>query len=457
MSCDPPRGQHFIEVAFSEAVARSGCDAGKLRSHYNGQLAMTERLYYHDSFLYDFDGEIVEVMPPSGADGRHGIVLDRTAFYPTSGGQVHDTGWIMPESQPSSSESTEKLRVSGVIDDDRGRVVHYIEAERAPEKGTRVRGSIDGRRRLDHMRQHSGQHVLSAAFVRLFNFPTVSFHMGEESCSIDLDTPGLTSEQVIAAEGLANQIVLENRPVGIRFVTPDEARNLELRKIPPVEKDKLRLIDISEFDLTACGGTHVSGTGQIGAILLRKTEKVRQGWRVEFVCGERAVGSARHDYAVLTEAAGLFSSHIWDVPQQVRTLQDETRALRKFTQDLQEQIADLQAQQLLAVTPEKSGRKLVVQIFADRDLGFTKLLVQRLTRLEARVVALLATTADNPGLVFGQSAGQPFDMGALMKEAMSRLGGRGGGSKDLAQGGAPNADGIEQTVKDLASRLDSAA
>jgi alanyl-tRNA synthetase len=305
------------------------------------------------------------------------------------------------------------------------------------------------------MRQHSGQHVLSAAFVRLFNFPTVSFHMGDEYSSVDLDVPGISAEQVVAAERLANDIVLENRPVGIRFVTQEEAQNLALRKIPPVEKDKLRLIEVPDFDLTACGGTHVSGTGQIGAILLRKTEKVRQGWRVEFVCGERAVHTARQDYSLLTEAAGLFSSHISDVPEQIRKAQEESRALRKSNQNLLEEIAELRAVSLLAETSVRAGRKVVVRVFGDRDLNFVKLLVQRLTRLEPAVVALLATKSSQPGLVFGQSAGQPFDMNALMKEALVTLGGRGGGSKDLAQGGTASAGAIEPVLKELASRMES--
>jgi len=268
---------------------------------------MTDRLYYHDSFLHEFEGEVVEVVPSSTINARHGIVLDRTAFYPTSGGQVFDTGWI-------EDGAGGRMRVTQVEDTEDGRVVHYLEAEKAPGKGTRVRGMIDEERRRDHMQQHSGQHVLSAAFVRLFNMPTVSFHMGDEACSIDLDTPVLKPEQVEKAEALANQVIQENRPVAIKFVRQDEAQSLGLRKVPIVDKAELRLIDIADFDLTACGGTHVQGTGQIGSILLRKVERVRQGWRVEFVCGMRAVRTARKDYLTLAEAAGLFSTHIWELP-----------------------------------------------------------------------------------------------------------------------------------------------
>jgi alanyl-tRNA synthetase len=411
---------------------------------------MTTRLYYRDSFLYDFDAEVREVLD----NPRPGLILDRTAFYPTSGGQIFDTGTI--------DAGDGKLRVTEVADADDGRVVHYFEAEDSTrhsfQPGTRVHGQVDPARRRDHMQQHSGQHVLSAAFIRLYNMPTVSFHMADDYCSIDLDisdldTPTLTKEQIESAEQLANEIILENRAVDIRFVTRDEAGKLGLRKLPPTERDELRLIDIHDFDLTACGGTHVAQTGQIASVLLRKAEKVRQGWRVEFVAGQRAVAIARRDFTTLTEAAALFSAHIYDVPQQARKSLDEIRSLRKLREQSQEELAAAQAAALLAETPEANGRKVVVRTLADRDLNFIKLLAQKITRLSTHAVAILATSSPQPSLVFAQSAGQPSDMGALMKETMAKLGGRGGGSKDLAQGGIPSADGIDAKLSAIAATL----
>jgi alanyl-tRNA synthetase len=400
---------------------------------------MTERLYYRDSFLYEFDAVVSDVL---SAGPRQALVLDRTVFYPTSGGQVFDTGWIAPA-------SGEKLRVVEVTEKEDGTILHFLESPSSLEKGIPVHGSIDANRRRDHMQQHSGQHVLSAAFARLFNMPTVSFHMGEDYCSIDLDTKTLSPEQVESAERLANEIVMEDRPVGIRFVSQDEARELGLRKLPPTEKDELRLIGIQNFDLTACGGTHVRNTGQIGCILLRKTERVKQGWRVEFVCGQRAVTTARRDYTTLVEASSLFSSHLWDLPQQIRKSQEESRASRKAREQLLEELADLHAVQLLSETPEVSGRRVVVKTFADRDLTFIKLLAQRLTRGSPNAIALLAATSGQPALVFAASPGQPSDMGALMKEALAKLGGRGGGSKDMAQGGPQSVEGISEVLAQL--------
>ena len=404
---------------------------------------MTDRLYYKDSFLYDFDAEVRDVLD----NPRPALVLDRTAFYPTSGGQVFDTGWI-------GSDANAKLRVTEVADAEGGRVVHYLEAPLKDVKpGTRVHGQVDAARRRDHMQQHSGQHVLSAAFIRLYNMPTVSFHMADDYCSIDLETTAMTKEQIESAERLANEIILENRAVDVRFVTRDEAGKLGLRKLPPTERDLLRLIDIRDFDLTACGGTHVSQTGQIASILLRKTERVRQGWRVEFVAGLRAVATARRDFTTLTETAALFSAHIFDVPQQARRSLDEIRLLRKQREQSQEELAAAQAAVLLAETAEINGRRLVVRTLSDRDLNFVKLLAQKLTRLSPHAVALLATTSPQPSLVFAQAAGQPYDMGALMKEAMTKLGGRGGGSKDMAQGGVPKADGLDAALNAVAATL----
>lgn len=403
---------------------------------------MNDRLYYTDSFLSEFDAQVSEVQ----ATPRPAVILESTAFYPTSGGQVFDTGWL--------EANGARMRVVEVAEQG-GRILHYLEsvpAELAP--GAQVHGSIDLPRRRDHMQQHSGQHVLSAAFIRLFEMPTVSFHMGDEVCTIDLDTKTASAEQIDRAEDLANQVVMEDRRIDIRFVGLEEARGLGLRKLPPVEREQLRLIDIRDFDLTACGGTHVRSTGQIGAILVRKTEKVRQGVRVEFVCGGRALAAARRDRLALNEAASVLSAHIWEMPQQVRKLAEEGKAARKLRSELLNELAELHAARLLQETPEANGFHLVVRTFPDRDLEFIKLLAQKLVRTEGkRAVALLGAGEGSPALVFAQTAGLTFDMGALMKEALAATGGRGGGTKDMAQGGVARAEIIDSVLAKLRSRV----
>ncbi len=276
------------------------------------------------------------------------MVFDRSAFYPTSGGQPFDTdmGWLRAAETPKPT-----IRVVSVEENEAtGEVLHFVADASGLTSGMVIEGTIDPERRRDHMQQHTGQHVLSAAFEQLYNFPTVSFHMGDESCSIDLATDAVTAGHITAVEKLANQIIFEDRPVAIHFATPDEARAMGVRKIPAAEREKLRLIDIEDFDLNACGGTHVNRTGQIGAILLRKTEKVQAGRARLGVRLRNASDCSRcatRDFTTLTDAAALFSTHIYDLPEQARKVLDDAKAAQKVQSKLLEEVAELQAAQFL--------------------------------------------------------------------------------------------------------------
>jgi alanyl-tRNA synthetase len=404
---------------------------------------MTERLYYNDSFLFNFEASVLESLQ---REGKHAIVLDRTAFYPTSGGQVHDTGTFIVDGC--------ELAVTDVEDEEDGRILHFVPEPLSP--GIALQGRVNEERRRDHIQQHSGQHVLSAAFIELYNMPTISFHMGEESCTIDLQTSSLSPSQVEAAEHRANEVIVEDRPVAIRFVPLEEARQLGLRKLPPKQTGTLRLIDIKEFDLTACGGTHVRSTGQIGSILLRKIEKVKQGVRVEFVCGLRAVRAARADFTALTDAAALLSAHVHELPQHISKLIDESRIAGKREQKLLQELAESSAQSMLASQADER-LKIFCSILPDRDLTFTKLLAQKLTAGQDAVIALLACAAGQPALVFARSRSAQPNMGALMKDAMAELGGRGGGTPEMAQGGVPSGSfdshKTESLLKAIAEKL----
>jgi len=403
---------------------------------------MTKRLYYTDTFLHDFEGTVTDVINGD----KPAIKLDQTAFYPTSGGQVFDTGVLRADGG--------EARVDQVEETENGEIVHYINPADVTNvrPGMKVRGTIDTFRRRDHMQQHSGQHVLSAAFERLYKMPTASFHMGAETCTIDLATNGVTNEQIIRAEELANQVIFENRPVGIRFVGLEEAKTLGLRKLPDVGKDELRLIDISDFDLCACGGTHVRSTAQIGMILVRKSEKVKQGYRVEFVCGNRALKVARKDFETLTQAGILYSAGLYEVPASIRKSLDEIKWAQKQQHKLLEELAEFWAEKL-SVLAENTGRfKLVKQVFADRDVTFVKLLAQKLSK-HAGVVALLGASLGQATLVFARSGDVDLDVSALIKDVMAKVGGRGGGSKDLAQGGVPEAAKLADLIEQVAESI----
>ena len=407
---------------------------------------MTERLYYQNSFLFDFTAAVTGTRDM--ADGRRALLLDRTAFYPTSGGQPFDTGWIeFVSAETGKPAPLPKLTVSEVIEDESdGSILHVVEHLDAPlGLPLGVRGFIDVDRRQDHMQQHSGQHVLSAAFLKLFDAPTVSFHLGEETCTIDLEIASLAPAQLVQAERHASQLVWDDRQVLMHEATPEQARKVGVRKIPEAAHETLRLIEIRGVDLCACGGTHVLTTGQIGNIQIRKVEKVKQGVRVEFVCGGRALRIARKDFLVLSEAAALYSSHVWEVPAQTQKLIDSGKAAQKQQQKLLEEIAGLTAQQALARTPVQAGRKIVAEYFSNRDLAFVKLYAQKLVAAEANVIALVGAGQGTPALVFAQSigaqsAGGTFDAGAALKEIVGSAGGRGGGTRDLAQGGVPSAE-----------------
>lgn len=417
---------------------------------------MTERIYYRNPMQLEFDARVVEVAP-----GREqfAVVLDRTAFYPTSGGQVFDTGRLL-----FSGKRAHVIEVAEREDD----VVHYLappEAATAPGPevssavevlaalavGSEVRGEVDGERRRDHMQQHTGQHVLSAAFIRLFGFATVSFHMGAESCTIDLEAPSLTREQIVSAERLANEVIWEDRPVEIRFCSVEEARTLGLRKLPPREGE-MRLIEVRDFDLCACGGTHVAHTGQIGAIQIRKSEKVRQGTRVEFVCGLRAVATARKDFETLTSAAELFSTHIHELPAQIRKALDESKVASRSRLKLLEEIAEYEAEKLARSAEPHGDYVFAMRTYPDRDAGFIKLVAQKFVAT-TKGVALLGALEGQPTVVLSQNPALAFNCGALIKDALAAVGARGGGPRDMAQGGTPDAEKLKTVIADLAQKL----
>jgi alanyl-tRNA synthetase len=385
---------------------------------------MTERLYYRDSFLREFDAQVISCEPEVN---RWKIVLDRTAFYPTSGGQPHDTGKIGD------------VEIVEVADAEDHKVVHYASAEIAVGP---VRGQIDWARRLDHMQQHTGQHLLSAAFIELFQFPTVSFHLGPEMSTIDLEAPLLTARHLEQAERRTNEIILEDRVVSIRFGTAEELAEAGIRK--KVEREGiLRAIEVEGFDRQPCGGTHLARTGQAGLLLVRKLERRRDSWRLEFVCGYRALATARGDYATLGKAAELLSCGMPEVPAVLAKILEERRAQHATVKRLEERLAEHEARELVAASPASAPggvRKIVVAL--DGASAAYLALVAAKMAAEADVVVLLASRATGH-VVFAQSKGGARDMGSLLRTTLGEFGGKGGGAKDFAQGSLPDASRID--------------
>jgi len=386
---------------------------------------MTERLYYNEAYLRTFDAAVTRV---DVIGGRTSIVLDRTAFYPTSGGQPFDTGVLVGET---------RLQVVDVVDDDSGDVVHIVDSgPEAVTPGQSVRGSVDWPRRFDHMQQHTGQHVLSAAIDRLFGVRTVSFHLGAESSTIDLSRE-LTRDELVSAEVEANTIVFEDRPVGVRFVTAEEAGSLPLRK-EPVRGGTLRLVDVDRFDLSACGGTHVARTGAIGIIAVGSTERFKGGQRIEFFCGGRALTEFRSMRDALASSGRLLSVTAHEMPQAIEKLQLESRERQRSMLSLQQELARYRAEEL-AASAERLPKGRLVARAVDADAVGLKSMASAIVARPGYITVLVSTT--KPALVV-VARSEDVNMAAnqVIATLTAMFGGRGGGKPDLAQAGSLVAD-----------------
>ncbi len=392
---------------------------------------MTERLYYTQPSLREFDATVISV---DRIDSRPAVVLDRTAFYPTSGGQPFDTGLL------------NDVRVLDVVDRDDGTVAHVL--ERALEAGTTVHGTIDWARRLDHMQQHPGPHVLSAAFDHLQHARTVGFHLGAEVSTVDLSRE-LKASEIDAAEDEANRIVWEDRAVAVRFATADEAAALPLRKEPERE-GTLRLIDVADYDLSACGGTHVARTGEIGNIQILSSERFRGGVRVEFVCGGRAMRAFRRFRDAVAGCIRGVSVLPEELPGAIERMQAENKDLRKAMRAQQEQLAKYEAIALAERAIQVGERYVLAESVEQSDAGILKALAGSIAARPGYDVALFSAQA--PFLVvIARSPGGALGAGDVLRALVQRFGGKGGGRGDLAQGGGLNGDRKE--ILEEAKRL----
>jgi alanyl-tRNA synthetase len=383
---------------------------------------MTERLYYAEPYLRSFDATVIAAEP---ADGRLHVTLDRTAFYPTSGGQPFDTGTLGG------------APVSEVIDREDGTIVHVVSG--ALKAGDVIAGEIDWPRRFDHMQQHTGQHVLSAAFDRLFGARTESFHMGQLASAIDLARE-MTPAQIAAAEDDANRVVFEDRAVTIRFATAEEAAAMGMRK-ESARTGTLRLIDVRDYDLSACGGTHVERTGAIGIIAIGSVEKFRGGSRVEFLCGGRALQRFREWKGALSAIQKHLSVPPVEMAVAVERMQDDAKAVQRTLRGFQEKLATHEATALLA-----RGSPLIVDALDGWDAQGLKSIATAATALRPDAVVALFTTTTPALVVIARGSESSVDAGAVLKHLTAKFGGKGGGRPELAQGG-----GLVASAGDLAA------
>jgi alanyl-tRNA synthetase len=395
---------------------------------------MTEKLYYQDATLKTFSARVVERLTQAG---RPAVVLDRTAFYPTGGGQPNDRGKL-----------GDALVVDVVEREADGAVIHVLSTPTlpSPDEGEgpgmrvndQVTGEIDWPRRFDLMQQHTGQHILSQAFVQAADAETIGFHLTGDTLTIDVDKRDLAPADVERAEEVADQIIFEDRPVTARLVTAKELAQMPLRKLPKVESG-IRIVQVEGFDWSPCGGTHVASTGQVGLIKVVKLERHADALRVEFRCGWRALADYSRKNQVLQEVAAGLSIGFGELSQAIVRIQAEGKALHKRLAEAESRLMLYEAGELDARAKERGALRLIAFAWAERDAASLRTLAKQLT-VKPKTVALLGSGGGQPIFVFARSTDLSLDLVPLLRGAIERIGGKGGGGRpDFCQGGGPPA------------------
>lgn len=386
---------------------------------------MTRRLYHVDAYRREFEA-VVRAVRGSDAGGP-AIALSETAFYPTSGGQPCDLGHL------------DGRRVRDVSDEG-GEIWHVLEAADAPPVGARVRGAIDWDRRFDHMQQHTGQHILSQAFLQTLNGQTVSVHMGQV-CTLDLQIPALTDDQLAQVERLANSIVMEDRPVTIREVEPDEAASLGLRR-PPKQTGRIRVVEVAGFDRSACGGTHVRASAEVGPIVIRGWERYKGGVRVEFLCGSRTLRDYQWTRGLVRSLAGQLTTGEGELEAAVGRLRERARDLERDLTEARARLLEREAGDLLAAAG--GAPPIIAAVFTGRPADDLRALARAVTS-RAESLVIFGAEPDRR-LLIARSPGMALDAAALLREALAPFGGRGGGKPEAAEGVAASAPSAQALV-----------
>ncbi len=389
----------------------------------------SKKLYLDDPYLRTCSSEIIEQIQ---IHSKPGIILNQTVFYPTSGGQPHDTGTI------------NNAEVIDVLEDKNQQIVHILEQ---PLKGSRVECEINWQRRFDHMQQHSGQHILSQALLKTSDADTISFHLGEQSSTIDIDQSGLTPETIIRVERLANRIIFENRQVIDHVLGKNEIHRFPIRK-PPTVENYIRVLEIKDFDYSPCGGTHCTKTGEIGILKIRRYENYKGGTRIHFVCGFRALRDYQEKADILKRLSRSMSTANADLPQSITKLREDLKALTAERDDLNKKLLDYEAQSLFSDGEKLAEIRLIKKIFTDRHQKDIKLLAKKMIEKFPDTVILFGIqTEGNALLIFQCSKALAFDMRQLMETACTVIKGRGGGRPQQAQGGGPAVEKLEDALQ----------
>ncbi|NWQ39271.1 alanyl-tRNA editing protein [Bacillus sp. EB106-08-02-XG196] len=378
---------------------------------------MKNQLFYQDAYIKSFTAKVVT--KGKDEDGKDYIVLDQTAFYPTGGGQPHDIGTI------------ENIKVLNVEETDE-EVRHYLESE-VHDVSSPVYGVIDWDRRYDHMQQHAGQHILSAAFEQLYGHKTIGFHLGNETLTIDLEAANLLESEALKVEELANKIILENRPIETKWVTEDELVNYDLRKETKVKED-IRLVIIPNFDYNGCGGTHPNATGEVQAIKIIDWERQKKKVRVQFVCGNRVLKQFHQKNRVLIELTKLLNAPEKDMQEAVTRLLENSKSMEKELEQSLETLLHNEAKGLLE--KGKGDNKIVSGVFQNRSIQELQKLARMIIAEDEETIVLFVSQNENRlQLVGARGTAENASMKKVIGNALSIINGKGGGSDSFAQGG----------------------
>lgn len=379
----------------------------------------TERLYNYNPYLKEFDAKVVEIIP---YEDKFGVVLDRTAFYPEGGGQPSDTGYLNASS------------VLQVIEKD-GELLHIVNE---PPRSKEVKGLLNWSRRFDHMQQHTGQHILSECFEKLYNGSTDSFHLGKDIASIEINIESFNEDDALRIESMANNIIYGNLPVTARIVTNDELKNIPLRKKPKVNEN-IRIVEIKNFDYSPCCGTHVSATGEVGMIKIKSWEKCKGGIRFAFVCGNRALKDYSMQNSITRALCEKLSVRDHEIYEAVCKVISDCKHAEKRLSAVNHELIRLEADNIVRECPVAGGLRLVSRIFDNRNINDIKILAQFLTQVPG-TVALLACRNESAQIIFTRSEDVSINMNTLFKAVIHIIDGKGGGNAKTAQGGGIRVD-----------------
>jgi len=392
---------------------------------------LTKRLYYQDSYLKEFKAKVLKKLK---IDNQPAVVLDETAFYPTSGGQPYDKGVI------------QDVPVVEVVEEGDA-IIHILKEELKEKINSEVVGKIDWKRRFDHMQQHLGQHILSGALMEIWGAETVSFHLGEEVCTLDIAKEKLSEEEAKETEECANEIIFDNRPVKCYFVEgEEELKRLNLRKVPE-KTGKIRIIEVEDFDLSACGGTHCRATGEVGMIKITKWEKRGEKIRLEFICGRRAWKDYFWKNEVIKNISNKLTIKDSELGEAIDRMLEERKEIGKELKEFKEKLQEYKAKRLIDESSLKDNRiKIINKVFEEDNFQEVKELVQKIINLDESVVVLLGVKSEGAKILFACSRALKYDMNRLIREAEKFIEGRGGGAPNFAQAGGKRAEGIEDAL-----------